>query len=117
MTSERNGLKMLLPDQFLDKLLGLGPMLIFAVAANAIECLALLIATIPLFRSHRAQRQQVEALQTLLLRGIQPDELIKFKSALERLSESELENLLASGGCFPPETGSSDMRGVGVLQK
>ena len=77
-------------------------MLIFAVAANAIECLALVIATMPLVRSHRAQRQQVEALQTLLLRNIQPEELIKFKSTLERLSETELENLLASRGC-PPE--------------
>ena len=93
---------MLLPEQFLDKLLDLGPMLIFAVAANTIECLALLIATIPLFRSHRAQRQQVEALQTLLLRGIQPEELTKFKSALERLSETEPENPLASRG-RPPE--------------
>ena len=93
---------MFFPDQFLDKLLNLGPMLIFAVAANAIECFALLIATIPLVRSHRAQRQQVEALQTLLLRNIQPEELIKFKSTLERLSETELENLLASRGC-PPE--------------
>jgi hypothetical protein len=70
-------------------------MLIFAAAANIIECLALLIATIPVFRFHRAQRQQVEALQTLSLRGIQPEELTKFQSALERLSEIELENLLA----------------------
>jgi predicted ATP-grasp superfamily ATP-dependent carboligase len=100
---------MLLPDHFLNKLSHLGPMLIFALAANAIKCLALLIATISLFRSHRAQREQVEALRTLLLRNIQPEELIKFKSALERLSETELENLLASRDC-PPETGSSDMR-------
>src|SRR3974390_550889 len=104
---------MLLPDQFLDKLLALGPMLIFAVAANAIECLALLIATIPLVRSHRAQRQQVKALRTLLLRNIQPEELIKLKSTLERLSETEVENLLASRG-RPPETGSSNMRRAGV---
>jgi hypothetical protein len=82
--------------------LDLGPMLVFAAAANTIECLALLIATIPLFRSHCAQRQQVEALQALLLRGIQPEELTKFKSALERLSETEPENPLASRG-RPPE--------------
>jgi hypothetical protein len=78
-------------------------MLLFAVAANAIECLALLIATIPLFRSHCAQRQQVEALHTFLLRNIQPEELIKFKSTLERLFETELKNLLASRS-RPPET-------------
>jgi hypothetical protein len=93
---------MFLPDQFTDKLLDLGPMLIIAVAVNAIECFALLIATVPLFRSHRGQQQQVKALQTLLLHGIQPEELTKFKSALERLSETELENLLASRG-RPPE--------------
>jgi hypothetical protein len=97
---------MLLLDQFIDKLLNLGPMLIFVATATAIECFALLIATIPLLRSHRAQQQQVEALQTLLLHNIQPAELIKFKATLERLSEIEIENLIASRG-RPPETGSS----------
>jgi hypothetical protein len=47
----------------------------------------------------------VEALQTLLLRGIQPEQVIKLASTLDRLSETDVEDLLASRG-RPPETGS-----------
>jgi hypothetical protein len=64
------------------------------------------LVIILLIRSHRTQRQQVEALQTLLLHGIQPEQVIKFASTLARLSETDVEDLLASRG-RPPETGSS----------
>jgi antitoxin ParD1/3/4 len=43
----------------------------FAVAANTMQCNALVWVIVLLIQSQRIQRQQVEALQTLLLRGIQ----------------------------------------------
>ena len=67
---------------------------------------ALVLVIILLIRSHRTQRQQVEALQTLLLHGIQPEQVIKLASTLARLSETDVEDLLASRG-HPPKTGSS----------
>ena len=82
------------------------PVVIFAVASNGMQCVALVIAIIMLIRHHRAQQRQVKALQTLLLRGIQPEQLIKLASTLDRLSETDVEDLLASRG-RPPETGSS----------
>jgi hypothetical protein len=93
-------------DHFINTLSDLEPMLIFAVAANAMQCIALVWVIVLLIRSHRMQRQQVDALQTLLLRGIQPEQLIKLASTLARLSETDLEDLLAARGS-PPETGSS----------
>ena len=93
-------------DHFVNTLSDLEPMLIFAVAANAMQCVALVWVIVLLIRSHRMQRQQVDALQTLLLRGIQPEQLIKLASTLTRLSETDLEDLLAARG-HPPEAGSS----------
>jgi hypothetical protein len=93
-------------DNFIKALPDLEPFLVFAVASNAMQCVALVITIILLLRHHRAQQQQVEALQTLLLRGIQPEQVIKLASTLERLSETDVEDLLASRG-RPPETGSS----------
>jgi hypothetical protein len=93
-------------DHFINTLSDLEPMLIFAVAANTMQCIALVWVIILLIRSYRVQRQQVDALQTLLLRGIQPEQLIKLASTLVRLSETDLEDLLAGRGSSP-ETGSS----------
>jgi len=93
-------------DHFVNTLSDLEPMLIFAVAANAMQCVALVWVIVLLIRSHRMQRQQVDALQTLLLRGIQPEQLIKLASTLTRLSETDLEDLLAARG-HPPAAGSS----------
>jgi hypothetical protein len=99
--------KMLLAaEHFINTLSDLEPMLIFAVAANAMQCIALVWVIVLLIRSHRIQRQQVEALQTLLLRGIQPEQIIRLASTLDRLSETDVEDLLASRG-RPAETGSS----------
>jgi hypothetical protein len=100
---------LLATDHFINTLSDLEPMLIFAVASNAMQCVALVVVIILLIRSHRVQRQQVEALQTLLLRGIQPEQVIRLASTLAHLSETDLEDLLASRG-RPPETGSSARR-------
>jgi ribosomal protein L12E/L44/L45/RPP1/RPP2 len=97
---------MFLADHFINQLWDIEPSLIFFVVANAIECIALVTAIILLIRYHRIQLKQVQVLQTLVLRGIQPEELVKLKSTLDRLSEADLEELLAARG-RPPETGSS----------
>jgi hypothetical protein len=97
---------MLGADNFISQLSDLEPFVIFALVANTMECIALVAMLILLVRHHHAQRKQVEALQTLLLRGIPPQELIKLKSTLDRLSETDLEDLLASRG-RPPQTESS----------
>jgi len=44
----------------------------------------------------KSGRQRAEAPQTLLLRGIQPEQLIALASTLDRLSETDVEDLLAS---------------------
>jgi hypothetical protein len=63
-------------------------------------------AVILLVLQPRAIRRELQALQILVTRGIQPERLIKFASALEHLSEHDVEDLLASR--VPnPETGSS----------
>jgi hypothetical protein len=74
-------------------------------AAHVIQCPALLLAIILLIRNHCAERRQLEALQTFLRRGIQPEQLIKLASTLDRLSETDVEDLLASRG-RPAATGS-----------
>jgi len=84
----------------------LEPFLVFFVIVNLIECVALVTAIVLLVRRHRAARRQVEALQILVTRGIQPEQLIKLASTLDRLSESDVEDLLASRGRVG-ETGSS----------
>jgi hypothetical protein len=96
---------LLAAGNFINTLSDLEPSIIFFVIVNIILCVALVVAIVLLIRHHRAQQRQVEALQTLLLRGIEPDELIKLKTTLERLSETDVEDLLASRG-RPPETGS-----------
>ena len=97
---------MLVADHFITQLSDLEPTLILAIVLNSIQCIALVVMLILLVRYHHVQRKQVEALQTLLLRGIQPEDLIKLKPTLDRLSETDLEDLLASRG-GPPEGGSS----------
>jgi len=97
---------LLATDHFIRTMSDLEPVVIFAFASNGMQCVALVIAIILLIRHHRAQQRQVEALQTLLLRGIQPEQLIKLASTLDRLSETDVEDLLASRG-RPPGTGSS----------
>jgi hypothetical protein len=84
----------------------LGPYLLFALIANSIECVALVTAIILLVRNHRTQDRQLEALQILVTRGIEPEQLVKLASTLDRLSESDVEDLLDSRG-RPPKTGSS----------
>jgi uncharacterized membrane protein affecting hemolysin expression len=96
---------MLLATQ-INTLSDLEPVVIFAYVANLMQCVMLVVVVILLLRHQRQQRQQVEALQTLLLRGIQPEQVIKLASALERLSETDVEDLLSSRG-RPPETESS----------
>jgi hypothetical protein len=97
---------LLAADHFINTLSDLEPMLIFAVLANTMQCIALVWVIVLLIQSQRMQRQQVEALQTLLLRGIQPEQIIKLASTLARLSETDLEDLLAARG-RPPESGGS----------
>jgi ribosomal protein L12E/L44/L45/RPP1/RPP2 len=97
---------MFLADHFINQPSDIEPSLIFFIVTNTIECIALVTAIILLIRYHRVQMKQVQALQTLVLRGIQPEELVKLTSTLARLSETDLEELLAARG-RPPETGSS----------
>jgi hypothetical protein len=84
----------------------LDPYLLFALIANSIECVALVTAIIVLVRHDRAQQRQLEALQILITRGIEPEQLVKLASTPDRLSESDVEDLLASRG-RPPKTESS----------
>ena len=84
----------------------LDPYLLFALIGNSLECLALVVAIIVLVRHDRAQQRQLEALQILITRGIEPEQLVKLASTLDRLSESDVEDLLASRGRLP-RTGSS----------
>jgi hypothetical protein len=82
------------------------PWLLFFAFTNVVEFGALVVAIILLVRHQREARQQVEALQILVTRGIQPEQLIKLASTLDRLSETDVEDLLASRD-RPRETGSS----------
>ena len=97
---------LLATDDLVKTMSNLEPMAFFAAVANALQCVALLLIIILIMRSHRLQRQQVEALQTLLLRGIQPEQVVRLAATLARLSETDVEDLLASRG-RPPEAGSS----------
>jgi hypothetical protein len=84
----------------------LDPYLLFALIANCIECVALVTAIIVLVRHDRSQQRQLEALQILITRGIEPEQLVKLASTLNHLSESDVEDLLDSRG-RPPKAGSS----------
>jgi hypothetical protein len=82
------------------------PWLLLFAFTNVVQCVALVVAIILLVRHHREERRQVEALQILVTRGIQPEQLIKLASTLDRLSETDVEDLLASRDRLR-ETGSS----------
>jgi len=84
----------------------LDPYLLFALIGNSIECVALVTAIIVLVRHDRAQQRQLEALQILITRGIEPEQLVKLASTLDHLTESDVEDLLDSRG-RPPKAGSS----------
>jgi hypothetical protein len=77
--------------------------LIFDLLGSA----SLVVAIVLLFRLLRAVQQRAEASQTLSIRDIQPEQLAKLASTLARLSETDVEDLLASRGRLP-ETGLSN---------
>ena len=71
---------------------------------------SLVVAIVLLFRLQRAIQQRAEASQTLSIRDIQPEQIIKLASTLDRLSETDVEDLPTSQG-RPPEIGSSSVSG------
>jgi hypothetical protein len=98
-------------QHFINDFSDVEPWLILFTVTNVVQCAALVVAIILLVRHHREERRQVEALQILVTRGIQPEQLIKLASTLDRLSETDVEDLLASRG-RPRETGSSSESSV-----
>jgi hypothetical protein len=70
------------------------PTMVTLVVANLFQCVAIVALMVQLFRHNRETRRQLEALQTLVLRGMSPERLIKLASTLDRLSESDLDDLL-----------------------
>jgi len=73
---------------------------------NAFGSVSVVVVIILLFRLHRAVQQRAEASPTLLPRDIQLEQLRELASILDRLSETDVEDLLASRGRLL-ETGSS----------
>ena len=70
------------------------PTMVTLVIANVFQCVAIVALMAQLFRHNLETRRQSEALQTLVLRGMSPERLVKLASALDRLSESNLDDLL-----------------------
>jgi hypothetical protein len=62
---------------------------------------SLVVAIVLLFRLHRAVQQRAEASLTRSIRDTQPEQLTKLASILDRLSETDVEDLLASRGRLP----------------
>jgi hypothetical protein len=85
------------------------PSLIF----DLFECAFSVAVIILLVRHHGAAQRRAEELRSWLLRDIQPEQLIKLASTLDRLSESDVEDLLAFRDRLP-ETGSSNGSSVRV---
>ena len=69
------------------------PTMVTLVIANVFQCVAIVALMVQLFRHNLETRRQSEALQTLVLRGMSPERLVKLASALDRLSESNLDDL------------------------
>ena len=73
---------------------------------DLLASVSLVVVIILLVRLRRAVQQRAEESRILSVRDIQPEQLIKLASTLDRLSETDVEDLLASRGRLP-ETGSS----------
>ena len=91
-------------QHFIHKFADVESWLLFIAFTNVVEFGALVVAIFLLVRHDREARRQAEALQILVTRGIQPEQLIKLASTLDRLSETDVEDLLASRD-RPRETG------------
>jgi len=91
-------------QHFIHKFADVDPWLLFFAFTNVLEFGALVVAIFLLVRHDREARRRAEALQILVTRGIQPEQLIKLASTLDRLSETDVEDLLASRD-RPRETG------------
>jgi len=77
-----------------------------ALIFDLLGFVSLVVVIVLLFRLHRAVQRRAEVSQTLSVRDIQPEQLIELASTLDRLSETDVEVLLASRG-RPLETGLS----------
>jgi hypothetical protein len=78
-----------------------------SVIFDLLASVSLVVVIILLVRLRRAVQQRAEGSRTLSVRDIQPEQLIELASTLDRLSETDVEDLLASRGRLP-ETESSN---------